>query len=122
MDEDDFLAYVRRQAGSALRVIAWYDGPEAGADHIRDDLDPVDVEARVRHVHGELLQEWDEENESALADLGPLLASVTIHAESVILHFPLEDRRGYFLSLDPDVARNLYEFVVDCREFLDPSA
>ncbi|MFB6352763.1 MAG: hypothetical protein ABEJ92_01635 [Halobacteriales archaeon] len=118
MPLDEFLEYLKRRAGPALRVVMWYAGDDFGELYVRSDLPRDVIATRSRHLAETLTAASDGSAESPLDELGEEAAMVQVRTEVVIIRFPLDGDRGIMASLDASVAKDLHEFVVTCSEKL----
>jgi hypothetical protein len=116
---DELVDYVKDRAGGTLRVVNWYTEDDYGTLYIREDLDPEEVEKRVRAVSDRLTTVPTSETNEPLDALGDKKATVQVRENVVILHFPTDKEEGILVSLEDDAARDLHRFVKECVDRLD---
>lgn len=111
-----FLDHLKNRTGESLRAVEWYRDDEAELIYLREDLDQTAVQERAAEIHQSLT--WDVEPSalSELDGLGDELATVSLREEAVLVHLPAGHNYGVVVSLDPDAARSLHGFVIECRE------
>lgn len=111
--------FVRERAGDAYRAAFRYDETGWGALHVRDDLRTEALEEEIPEIHEKLLRRRALLTEEEYPHLGGAEATVEIHGNGVLLHFPKNGGGGTVVTLDRDVARRLTSFVVECQSILE---
>ncbi|GAB7093709.1 hypothetical protein JCM30237_08610 [Halolamina litorea] len=106
--------YVDRNFRAAFQ----YDERDWTALYVRPDLATEDLQAAVPALadrarsHEPLVREPD------YPELGTQRASISLHAEAVLVHFNEGPQSGVVATLETDVARNLSQFVARCESVL----
>jgi hypothetical protein len=119
-DDDDLVGFLDDVAGRHLRGIVRYHADDYRFLFDRADAgwgpgEQADLEAFVDQFrHAELTET---ERTEAL-NVGNHHATVRLYDEAVVLHFPQGEDVGTLVSLDPEAATDLAEFVSACLKYL----
>ncbi|MCT9095252.1 hypothetical protein [Haloarchaeobius sp. HME9146] len=111
--------YCERRAGEYHRGTLVYDDDGFELVRVRDDLHHLfgadvvgKVVAHLRHLHRL------EDERPEIPGLGEFESGVYAFAESIVIHFALDDGQGVVVALDPEAGSQLMGFVRECRQVL----
>lgn len=110
------LDHVERRAGDYFRGLATYEDHDVTLRASRPDLDSEEMRDRAMELR---LAVRPQESFKSTDTLGKARAIVQIRDHAVILHFPIDDTRGYLIGLEPEAARDLNEFIEECRTLIE---
>lgn len=116
---DELVEYLEDEAGSSLRAIGVYHGSDYELQHHRDDLDPEILVDRLRTIQANITWEWRPPDEGTIEELGKKIATLQVRKQAVILHLLVGKDHGIVIGLDPEAARNLNTFIIECLERVD---
>lgn len=113
------VPFLEDRAGDALRFVAEYNSVGYEIVYLNDKLDQTCVNERLGTIYSNLSGVKDEsiDQHTMQSELGTRYATLQMHDRAVIINVPLEER-GVLISLDPEVTRNISNFVVQCRQRL----
>jgi hypothetical protein len=110
------VRFLRRRAGSGLRVVGLYEDDRCRLEYRRDDLEETRVREMLAEIHRNLTTGGHDE--TLLRErLGSEAASVQLRESGVVLHLQNE-QRGAIVSMERGVARNLDMFAQECLDVL----
>lgn len=114
--------FVEDRVGDSLRGMVFYDESDWEAVYIRPDLATQELRAGLDDICDRARDARSLIREADYPPLGATAATVEVHENGVVLHFPEEPGSGTLVSIDRSVARDLSEFVVECTEVLGATA
>ncbi|WP_435115854.1 hypothetical protein [Halolamina sp. C58] len=109
---------VEEEASDNFRSAFHYDEDGWSALYVREDLATPDLQRVVPALAQRAREEEPLVREQDYEGLGPQRASISLHAEAVLIHFREGESAGVAVTLDKDVARNLADFVARCEGIL----
>lgn len=121
MDEqqyEELSEFLQKQVGDALRGVIAYDGDEQQTIYLREDVRAEHSAAygsRVADVFR--AQHRDRTDVLEALEFTDESASLQIFDEALVIHF-MGDGEGAIIKFDPDVGRNLVQFIDTCRHHL----
>ena len=113
---NEFVTYLQDRVGDSLRAVGRYnaDGVELG--YVRDDLSKSAVTERLETVANNITDTWS--NETPLEALGRAYTSLQIREKAIILHISRSPGSGVIFAVEPEIGRDLRDFVVACNRFI----
>lgn len=91
------------RVGSALRAVAHHEDDDWTIACLRDDLRAEHADAEKDDIAEDLvLTGLAAKRQEHLYGLGSLEATVRLFEDGFVLHVPVDDRSGYFVSLEGD--------------------
>lgn len=109
--------YLNERVGDILRGVAHYQRDEFQVVYLREDIREQRHREEVNQMLTRIKQEGTAEEEQSFP-FGHLHATLRIFDETIFMHFPIEDRTGVVVALEPEVARSLNSFVGDCLDHI----
>ena len=113
---DRLSTYLERRAGDSLRSVIRYSDSEFSIAYLREDISKPNFLQRMEEVLLNITGGGSNRNQALTTEFGPLEASVHVREKGVILHFPVEQEKGVFVSLEPGAARQLSTFIRECMD------
>lgn len=111
------LRVLEERAGEGVRGAAHYEQDGLTFLYIREDLKNEAFRERARKIVSRA------RNRSPLIEegegLGRRRAGLDLHEDAVLLHFILGKNSGLIVSLEPEIARQLRDFVEECNLALE---
>lgn len=114
----ELVAYLRSQAGDYLRGVATYDSEEYSVVYLRDDLRTQHFKSELDRMY-EYLSRESRVREQRAFPFGSLDGTLRLFEDAIVLHYPGTQERGTVITLDPEVGRNLTEFMRECEERIE---
>lgn len=109
--------YCQNRMGDDLRSVGYYSSDDFHLVYLRDDLeDEYSADAlrplieSARAINRQLYAA----NTDALP-LGNPNASVHSLVHAFVMQFPIDEESGVFVTMSPDIGRDLNQFVLECR-------
>lgn len=116
-DANDFVAFLKEEAGEYLRSVIYFDGTDHELAYVRDDVREEYSDRDHERVVESLLAETAARNEEEeLYVHGQLNCIVRSFEHAVELHFPKGTYSGTAVALDPDAARDLSGLIASVIE------
>jgi hypothetical protein len=115
----ELIDYLESRAGDSLRAVGRYSGETCSLEYVRDDLPREKIRDRLETIQTNLTWSWNPPEGSALEELGPKSASLQVREAAVVLHLPVEERKGIIIGLEPGAASDLTSFITDCMRYVD---
>ena len=109
---------INDQAGENFRGAFRYDENDWSVLYVRDDLATPDLQTVVPPLIQRAREHEPIVREADYDGLGVHRASVSVHAEAVLVHIREGTQSGTVVTLDTEVARNISEFVTQCEAIL----
>lgn len=114
---NDFVEFLRKEAGDYLRSILYFDGQNHEVAYVRDDVAEEYTERDRERIVESLLAEASARNrEEELYVHGELNCIVRSFDRAVELHFPKGVHSGTAVALEPDAARDLSGLIASILE------
>ncbi|MFB6136194.1 MAG: hypothetical protein ABEJ04_05505 [Halobacteriaceae archaeon] len=115
----ELLEYLRDSIGVNLRAVAHYDRDsvtvEAGGPG-----DSRFAEEHLEEIVDDLrLQDVGQANQESLYDVGELYCTLRAFDDALVLHFIQDEQRGTLVSLEPETAPGITDFIYDVLHLLD---
>lgn len=109
--------FLNDRVGDLLRGVAHYQDDEFTVVYLRDDIREERHRDEIEQMLTRVLDEGTIEEEQSFP-FGHLHATLRIFDETIFMHFPIENRRGIVVALEPEVAQSLNSFVGDCLDHI----
>ena len=109
--------YLNDRMDDFLRGVAHYREDEFDVVYLREDLREERHRDEVEQMLNRIKHEGTAEEEQSFP-FGHLRATLRVFDETIFMHFPIENRTGVVVTLEPEVARSLNSFVGDCLEHI----
>lgn len=107
-ESDDFVDFMRAEAGEYLRSVIYFDGQEHDLAYVRSDVEGVYTDRERERIVQSLLAESSSRNrEEDLYVHGDLNCIVRSFDAAIELHFPEGVYSGTAVALDREAARDL---------------
>ena len=115
---ESLLTYLERAIGGNLRSVAHYDRDSVSIE-INETLRGEVDEERVQQIIDDLrLQDIGQQRQVDLYNVGELYCTVRAFDDALILHFIQGNDRGTLVSLAPETAPGLTDFIYDVLNIL----
>lgn len=119
---DEIVEFLQSLAGEYLRGVLAYDEDGFDAVYVREDVmqDRAGDESLPEDlpiIHDLALAE--ERLPAEVSAFGRYHATVRVFDRAVLIQLVAGENRGYGISLDPEAARQLNQFVQQCTAFLE---
>ena len=108
---------LRERTGEALRGVISYDADDIDVLYVREDL----ATGELREALPEGIRRLRERGPivpETYATFGDYRATTEVYDGAVLLDFPTAERAGVLVTLNPDAATQLSEFVSRCSAVL----
>lgn len=115
------VKHAYRKAGDQLRVVGGYDVGNWRTLYRRKDLQDGDFEQRVEEVHDHARKRQELTGQASREAFGSHECGLEVHEDAVLIFLREDGDRGVVISLEKEAARDLAQFVVECRETLTRS-
>ncbi|MFC7070091.1 hypothetical protein [Halobaculum lipolyticum] len=116
---EELVTYIANTAGRNLRGVAHYDA-DTFAFELRESVDAAYDEAALRAIVDDMrVQDRAKPAHERLFSVGDLYCTLRAFDDAIMLHFPQDDERGTVVSLLPDAAPQLTDFIYDTLAVLD---
>ena len=109
--------YLDDRVGDLLRGVAHYQEDEFTVVYLRDDIRKQRHHDEIAQMLSRITHEGTAEEEQSFP-FGHLHATLRVFDETIFLHFPIENRTGVVVALEPEVAQSLNSFVGDCLDHI----
>ncbi|MFC4553581.1 MULTISPECIES: DUF7522 family protein [Halorussus] len=109
--------YLNERVDDQLRGVAHYREDEFNVVYLRDDIREHRHQDEVKQMLTRIKQEGTA-NEEQSFPFGHMHATLRVFDETIFMHFPIENRTGVVVSLEPEVAQSLNSFVGDCLDHI----
>ena len=110
-------SYLGDRVGDHLRGVAQYQGDDFTVVYLREDIKKHRHRDEIDQMLTRIKQEGTA-NEEQSFPFGHMHATLRIFDETIFMHFPLENRTGVVVALEPEVAQQLNSFVGDCLDHI----
>lgn len=119
---DDLLEYVEEAAGAHLRGVVHYDKDDFEAE-ITEDIDEAYTETELREIVEEFrLTDIETNRHESLYVVGDLYCTLRAFDDALILHLLQDEDRGTIVSVSPEAAPELTEFIYGTLKQLDETS
>lgn len=106
---------LEEQTGGATRGVGEYSDGQVRLLYVRPDLQTDAFRKRAQ----EALEKAPDRHPLVVDDeVGEWKADVEVHDHAIVIHLPTGSGRGILVSMDPEIARNLTNFVQECTEIV----
>jgi transcription initiation factor IIE alpha subunit len=114
---EDLTDFLKERVGEYLRGVGFYDADEYEVLYVRQDLRRESLKEDIDRMMDRLRQETRPKENRAFP-FGELDGTVRSFEEAVVMHFPLPQEHGAVVTLDPEAARQLNDFMRECVQRL----
>ncbi len=119
---EELVAFMKDVVGKYLRGVLAYDEDGFDAVYVREDVmrsraDDASLPEDLPVIHDLALTE--ERLPGEVSAFGRYHATVRVFDDAVLIQLVVGENRGYGISLDPEAARQLDQFVQRCTTFLE---
>lgn len=118
MSVERLTAYLQNRTGDSLRAVVEYDADAFEIYYLRDDIEPKAFRQRVQHAHDGIMQRHA--RETSAEAFGDAYATLSIREYAVIMNLRWTPTEGILVGLEPEVARDLVNFVHESLEHGHP--
>lgn len=109
--------YLNDRVNELLRGVAHYREDEFEIAYLRADVQEQRHRDEVEQMLSRIKHEGTAEEEQSFP-FGHLHATLRVFDETIFVHFPIENRTGVVVALEPEIARSLNSFVGDCLDHI----